>query len=104
MSNKRLLYLEKITQEGSSDPLAWYGLAQEYRGLERWDDALSTFQKLREKKPDYVAQYLMCGQMLEKMGKKDEAREWMRAGIDVARAKKDGHALSELESALGLVE
>ena len=98
--NKRLAYLEKVTAEGSEEPMAWYGLALEYRNLERWDEALQTFITLRTRKPDYVAMYLMCGQMLEKISRKDEAREWLEAGIVVARAKNDSHALGELESAL----
>ena len=98
--NKRLAYLEKVTAEGSEEPMAWYGLALEYRNLERWDEALQTFITLRTRKADYVAMYLMCGQMLEKIGRKDEAREWLEAGIVVAGAKRDSHALGELESAL----
>ncbi len=35
-ANKRLAFLEKTTADGSTDPLAWYGLAMEYRKLERW--------------------------------------------------------------------
>ena len=53
--NKRLTFLEKLTREGSEDPLAWYGLAMEYRKLERWDEALQTFTTLRTRNPDYVA-------------------------------------------------
>jgi tetratricopeptide (TPR) repeat protein len=101
--SKRLAFLEKLTASGSDDPMAWYGLAQEYRSLGRNEDALAAFTALREKKSDYVPQYLMCGQLLETMGKKDEAREWLRAGIDAARAKNDAHALSELESALATI-
>jgi predicted Zn-dependent protease len=96
--NKRLAFLEKLTAEGSEDPMAWYGLAMEYRKLERWDEALQTFSTLR--KPDYVAMYLMCGQMLEGIGRADDAREWIEAGMTAARAKGDSHALGELESAL----
>lgn len=98
--SKRLAYLEKVTREGSTEPMAWYGLALEYRTLERWDEALQTFTTLRANHPDYVAAYLMCGQMLEKLSRNDDAREWLTAGIEVARKKRDGHALSELESAL----
>ncbi len=101
--NKRLAFLEKLTREGSADPMAWYGLAMEYRKLERWDEALQTFTSLRAQHPDYIAMYLMCGQMLEGVGRIDEARAWMEAGIDRARAKGDGHAVSELESALALL-
>jgi predicted Zn-dependent protease len=98
--SKRLAYLESVTAGGSEDPMAWYGLAMEYRTLERHDDALKTFQTLRSKNPGYVAMYLMCGQMLEKLGRKDEAREWLTAGIAEAQKAKNGHALGELEEAL----
>ncbi|HVJ88988.1 MAG TPA: tetratricopeptide repeat protein [Labilithrix sp.] len=99
-SSKRLTFLEKTTADGSTDPLAWYGLAMEYRKLERWDEALQTFTALRTMKPDYVAMYLMCGQMLAGLARHDEAREWLEAGVEQARQKGDSHALSELEAAL----
>jgi predicted Zn-dependent protease len=97
--SKRLAYLEKITSEGSVDPFAWYGLAIEYKTLGRVDDALRTFTALRSKDPAYVAMYLMCGQMLADVGR-PEAREWLEAGVQVATAKRDSHALGELEAAL----
>jgi len=102
--SKRLAFLEKTTADGSTDPLAWYGLAMEYRKLERWDEALQTFTSLRAMKPDYVAMYLMCGQMLESIERRDEARAWLEAGIEQARAKGDGHALSELQTALDALD
>jgi predicted Zn-dependent protease len=98
--SKRLAFLEKTTAEGNPDPFVWYGLAMEYRSLGRHDDALRTFESLRSRAPDYVPMYLMCGQMLEKMGRVDDARAWLTSGIAAARAKGDGHALSELEGAL----
>ena len=97
--SKRLLYLEKITSEGSTDPFAWYGLALEYKTLGRVDDALRTFEALRKQSPDYVPMYLMCGDMLKAAGR-DGAKEWLEAGVAAARAKKDAHALGELEAAL----
>src|SRR3954466_10730922 len=102
--SKRLAFFEKVTAEGSDDPLAWYGLAMEYRKLERWDEALQTFTTLRTRKADYVAMYLMCGQMLSEANRKDEAREWLESGIAAARAKGDSHALGELESALSTLD
>jgi predicted Zn-dependent protease len=98
--SKRLAFLEKTTADGSKDPLAWYGLAMEYRKLERWDEALQTFTTLRTANPDYVAMYLMCGQMLESITRTDEAREWLEAGVAAAKKKGDSHAISELEAAL----
>lgn len=102
--SKRLAFLQKSTAEGSTDPLAWYGLAMEYRKLERWDEALQTFTSLRAMKPDYVPMYLMCAQMLEGIGRPDDARAWLEAGIEQARQKGDSHALSELESALAALD
>jgi predicted Zn-dependent protease len=98
--SKRLLFLEKTVSEGSEDPFAWYGLAMEYRRLERHEDALRVFGELRKKKPDYVPMYLMCGQMLEQMARRDEAREWLEAGVVAARGAGQAHALGELEAAL----
>jgi tetratricopeptide (TPR) repeat protein len=102
-TSKRLEFLQKQTAAGgasSADPFAWYGLAMELRALARHGEALEAFATLRSRFPDYVAAYLMCGQMLEKLGKAEEARGWFSAGIEAARKKGDGHALGELESAL----
>lgn len=99
--SKRLAFLENLTTKGASkDPMAWYGLAMEYRSLERYADALSAFETLRAQNPEYVAMYLMCGDVLSKMARKDDARSWYEAGIQAAKAKGDSHALGELESAL----
>src|SRR5688572_29192714 len=102
--SKRLAFLQKVTAEGTDDPLAWYGLAMELRKLERWDEALQAFSTLRARKPDYVPVYLMCGQMLEQLGRVDDAREWMERGVVQANAKGDAHAKSELESALAALD
>jgi hypothetical protein len=99
-TSKRLEFLVKMTSSGNEDPFVWYGLAMEYRSLERHIEALATFEALRARTPDYVPMYLMCGQMLESTGRATEARVWLEAGIGAARAKGDSHAQSELEGAL----
>ncbi len=100
--SKRLQFLEKMVRSGTEDPMAYYGLAMEYRNLERAPEALALFQQLRARKPDYVAMYLMCGQMVDKLlSDKAMAREWLEAGIEECRRSGNTHALSELESALG---
>ena len=97
---KRLAMLEQLTQSGAADSFAWYGLAMEYRKRQRWDDALAAFTSLRTNDPGYVAQYLMAGQMLAGVGREQDAREWLEAGIRVAQAAGNGHALGELQDAL----
>jgi tetratricopeptide (TPR) repeat protein len=98
--SKRLLMLEKLTREGSRDAFHWYALALEYAGTGRLDDALATFGTLRSIDAGYVPMYLMCGTMLGKAGRFDEARAWLSDGVEVARKKGDQHALGELEEAL----
>jgi predicted Zn-dependent protease len=98
--SKRLAYLEALTRDGKADSFGWYCLALEYAGLDRVDDALSSFRSLREKDASYVPMYLMCGTMLAKHGRAEEAREWLVAGAEVARQKGDSKALGEIGDAL----
>jgi predicted Zn-dependent protease len=98
--SKRLNVLEKMVSGGTKDSFAWYGLALEYINVGRLDDGLNTFTALRERDPQYVPMYLMCGTALSKAGRNSEAREWLSAGVDAARARGDTHALGELEVAL----
>lgn len=98
--NKRLAFLEKMTADGSTDPMAWYGLALEYKNLERWDDARKTFETLRGRTPDYVPMYLMAAQMFAAQQKNADARTWAEEGMIQAKKKGDSHALSELEQIL----
>jgi predicted Zn-dependent protease len=72
----------------------------EYRRAGRVNDALDTFGKLRGLHPDYLPVYLMAGQVLVDEQRADEAREWLEAGIALARAQNATHALNELTSAL----
>ncbi len=97
--SKRLEFLLKVTGAGGADAFVWYGLAMEYRALERFDDALVAFQTLRGQTPDYVPMYLMAGQMLEQMGRAEDALAWLSAGIEAANKKGDSHAASELSAA-----
>jgi tetratricopeptide (TPR) repeat protein len=102
-TSKRLEFLLKQTAPGGAaagDPFAWYGLAMEYRALSRRDEALAAFEALRARSPDYVPMYLMCGQMLETMGRIEDARAWLSQGIQAAREKGNEHAASELAAAL----
>lgn len=96
----RLEALEMMVSRAPNDPFPYYGLALEYRGQKRLDDALATFAGLRTRFPAYVPQYLMAAQILQELGRHDEAREVVTAGVAAARAARDGHAAGELESLL----
>jgi predicted Zn-dependent protease len=98
--NKRLALLEQATSSGSADSFAWYALALEYRKEGRIEDALRAFGSLRQADPDYLALYLMAGQTLTEAGRGADAKEWLEAGIALARSRGDEKTLGELESAL----
>lgn len=100
MSSKRLDFLLKVTSEGKADSFTWYALALEYKGLGRVEDALATFRELRQRDGAYVPMYLMCGTMLIEASRRDEAKEWLGAGLVAARQKGDTHAAGEIEGAL----
>lgn len=102
--NKRLEMLEKLTNSGTADSFAWYGLAMEYRKLGRSEDALRAFETLRQKDPDYLAMYLMAGQLLAEAGRSEEARPWLEAGQELARKQGDAKALGELGDALSQLD
>lgn len=99
--SKRLEAIQKMLAAGNNDPFTRYALALELKSLGRNDESLAAFEELRAADPTYVPQYLMAGGVAEALGKKDEALRWYDEGIAAARAKGDGHALSELQQARG---
>ena len=98
--NKRLEMLEKMTSSGQADAFAWYGLAMEYRRLDRPKDALKAFETLRAKHPEYLAMYLMAGQVLLAENDPENARIWLERGLELAERTGDAKATSELQDAL----
>jgi predicted Zn-dependent protease len=98
--NKRLAMLESLTASGKADAFAWYGLGMEYRREGRREDAVRTFEQLRAQHPEYLPTYLMAGQILIDAARPADAREWLEAGVQLARTQGNHHALGELESAL----
>jgi len=75
----------------------------EYVKLGENGEALKGFEKLVQNYPDYLGTYYHFGKLLEKEGEKDRAVEVYSAGINLARNKRNMHALSELQGALNLL-
>jgi predicted Zn-dependent protease len=96
----RIDVIKKILEKAPNDPFPRYGLAMEYKNAGMADEAHVTFTELESRHPEYVASYLMHGNLLASMHKLDEARAVYRNGIAAARKKGDAHTLGELESAL----
>lgn len=100
MEKPRLEMLEEFTRQRPSDAFAHYGLAMEYANAGRHEDALATFAKLLEFKPDYTAAYYQAGVLLGKLNRADEGRQMLQRGMEVAAKNGDFHSRSEMEQAL----
>jgi predicted Zn-dependent protease len=96
----RIEAIKKIVEKSPQDPFPRYGLAMEYKNAGMADEAHATFMDLEARHPDYVAQYLMHGNLLASMHRIDEARGVYQRGIAAAQRKGDGHAAGELQGAL----
>jgi tetratricopeptide (TPR) repeat protein len=95
----RLSMLLSMVTTKPNDPFPRYGVAMEYKKLGRNEDAVQAFAELAQHHPRYVPGYLMHGNLLEAMGRADDARSVYARGLEVARAAGDDHAEGELRAA-----
>jgi tetratricopeptide (TPR) repeat protein len=98
--SSRLEAIQKIVEQKPNDPFARYGLAMELKNLGQLEEADAAFAKLEDLSPDYVPQYLMHGNLLEQLGRKEDAKTVYARGIEVARKARNMHAMGELQGAL----
>lgn len=92
----RVEQLQEFVAQKPQDPLTRYMLAMELKKLGRNDDSLKEFSALHEKVQDYVPAYLMHGQLLNALGRSDDARAVLDRGIAVAQRVGNMHALGEM--------
>ncbi len=92
--------LQGFVEANPNDAFARYGLALEFMNAGEFQPAAAHFRALIEKNPEYVPGYLMFGQLLARMGQKEDARDTLRRGIAAARRAGNVHALNEMESFL----
>ncbi|MCR9161965.1 MAG: tetratricopeptide repeat protein [Nannocystaceae bacterium] len=91
--------LRTLAAAKPDDPFPTYGLAMELTKQGADDEAREAFAGLVARHPDYVPTYLMFGNLLAKLGQRDEARSIYDAGIEAAGRAGDDHARGELEGA-----
>jgi predicted Zn-dependent protease len=97
---QRLAAFRKMADERPQDPFARYSLAMALRAAGRGDEAAREFEALRERSPEYVPTYLMLGQVLEALDRREEAARAYGQGIEAAGRAGNDHARSELAQAL----
>ncbi|HWU86683.1 MAG TPA: hypothetical protein VN253_05390 [Kofleriaceae bacterium] len=99
----RIATFKSFIERSPADPFPRYGLAMEHKRLGELAEAWVVFSELLGRFPDYVPAYLMGGGTLTALGRRDEACDVYRRGIDIA-ARRDPHAHRELEAALAELE
>ncbi|BDG08796.1 hypothetical protein [Anaeromyxobacter paludicola] len=97
---QRLAQLQRFLEQKPDDPFARYAFAMGLRSLGRADDAARELEELVRRAPEYVPSYLMLGQVLESLSRREEAARTYEAGVAAAARAHDEHARSELSQAL----
>jgi len=94
----KIAALNGILELDPTNAFARYGLAMEHAAQGNTDAALTEFSTLIEQHPDYVPAYQMSAQTLVKLGRVDEARQRLDAGLAAAKRSGNSHAASEMQA------
>jgi tetratricopeptide (TPR) repeat protein len=96
--------IEAMLHDDPNDDFLRYSLAMELRKEGAHDESIGKLRTLTQQAKPYVPAFFMAGQQLVELDRIEEARSFLREGIDEARLQNDGHAaaeMSELLSQLG---
>jgi predicted Zn-dependent protease len=96
--------LREILELDPKNSFARYGLAMELAGRGETAAAISEFDTLLENDPVYTAGYFMAAQTLANAGRRAEAIERLKAGIESAARSGNTHAQSEMQAMLDELE
>lgn len=96
MTQSRREKIEALLAQEPGDQFLRYGLAVEYDNEGREVDALQLFAGLTADATPHVASFFRGAQLLARLERIDQARDWLRRGIDEARRQGDLHAAGEM--------
>jgi tetratricopeptide (TPR) repeat protein len=100
MPEDRLETLYAYIKDDPSDPFLYYAIAMEQLRREQPLEALAQFEYLIANHPTYLGTYYHLGKLLEKLGRKEEAIDYYRAGGKIADDQRERNARRELQQAL----
>jgi thioredoxin-like negative regulator of GroEL len=92
--------IEAMLVDDPHDTFLRYSLALELEKEGRHDESLARLAELSADDPPYVPAFFMAGQQLVKLGRIEEARSILRAGIESARQQNNTHAAGEMSEFL----
>jgi Flp pilus assembly protein TadD len=96
----RLENLRSLAAANPRDVFAHYALAMELAGAGQIEKALAEFQVVFSLDRDYSVAYFQTGQLLERLGRTEEARLTYQQGVEVTSRLRQRHAQDQLEDAL----
>lgn len=101
MTITRIDKIQAMLQDDPRDTFLRYTLAMEYRKLDENDKSLELLTELaNNEEPRYVAAFFMAAQQLVELDRIEEARTFLRDGIDEARSQGNHHAAAEMSELL----
>ncbi|MGH7800570.1 MAG: tetratricopeptide repeat protein [Thermodesulfobacteriota bacterium] len=104
MSDSKIETLKALVEKNPNNPLGRYGLANEYLKLEMYEEAIEEIQAYLRLKEDQGAVYRMLGEALLKLGRKEEAKETYRKGIEAANRHGHPGMAQEFEETLEMLD
>ncbi len=101
MTTSRIDKIQAMLLEDPRDSFLRYTLAMELRKLDENEKSLKLLAELADNdEPKYVAAFFMAAQQLVELDRLDEARRFLRDGIDEARRQDNQHAAAEMSELL----
>ncbi|MGD0801898.1 MAG: tetratricopeptide repeat protein [Terracidiphilus sp.] len=100
----KIVGLKEILEQDPKNSFARYGLAMELAGRGETEAALAEFDTLLANDPGYTAGYFMAAQTLASAGRKAEAIEQLKSGVECAEQRGNRHAVNEMQAMLDELE
>lgn len=92
--------IEAMLADDPTDTFLRYSLAMELRAASEHEASLQRLSELTRDDPPYVPAFFMAAQQLADLDRVDEARTYLRDGIEQARSQGDSHAAAEMSEFL----
>jgi predicted Zn-dependent protease len=92
--------IEAMLVDEPHDVFLRYSLALELVNDQECEPAIVLLQQLCVENPPYVPAFFRCAQIMADLNRIDEARTFLRDGVEAARAQGDLHAAAEMSEML----
>jgi Tfp pilus assembly protein PilF len=100
----RLEQFKEFVEMEPEDTFSRYALAMEYMAIEKYEEAVHHFTEVIRLDSGYSAAYFQAALASQRSGKVEDAKTFLRNGIETASRKGDWHARDEMTAALEQLE